>query len=89
MARVLVKIRILPESTDVNLDDLMDKIASMIPEGFKVHFKEKEPMAFGMDCLIIGISMPDEEGYMDKLEDYLRNTEGVQEINVVSMTRIT
>jgi translation elongation factor EF-1beta len=47
----------------------------------------KEPIAFGIYSLICDFTLNDEEGQMDALEDYIQKTQGVSEIQVMSVSR--
>jgi elongation factor 1-beta len=46
-----------------------------------------EPIAFGVNAILGDFLIDDEEGQMDKLEESIKNTEGVGEIDVVSVSR--
>ncbi|MFB0569290.1 MAG: elongation factor 1-beta [Nitrososphaeria archaeon] len=88
MARVLATVKIFPSDPEVDLDSLADKVERGLPEGFKLHGKETEPLAFGMKVLLVGISMPDAEGYSSKLEEYLKGLKEVDEITILNVQRI-
>lgn len=88
MARVLATIKIFPSGPEVDLDSLADELGRGLPEGFKLHGRETEPLAFGMKVLLVGVSMPDAEGYSPKLEEYLKGLKGVDEIATINVQRI-
>ncbi len=88
MARVLATVKIFPSGPEVDLDSLSDKVKRGLPEGFKLHGKETEPLAFGMKVLLVGITMPDAEGYSSKLEEYLKGLKEVDEITILNVQRI-
>ncbi len=84
MARVLVTYRILPKSTDVNLDLLLKEIK----EKFEVYSSEIQPIAFGIKALIVKVLLPEEEGSTDKFESELKKINGVGEIELQGFTRV-
>ena len=47
----------------------------------------KEPIAFGLNSLICDFSLNDVEGQMDSLEEYIKKTQGVSEIQVMNISR--
>ena len=74
MTRLLARIRILPADAESNLDMEL-----------KSHIKE--PIAFGLNAIIGDFLLEDAEGQMNRLEDAVRNTEGVGEIEVINVSR--
>ncbi|MEK6850716.1 MAG: elongation factor 1-beta [Nanoarchaeota archaeon] len=63
MATVVIKIRILPDSPEANLDEIKTKSISLLkPEGAKNISFEEEPIAFGLKALILKTDMPEEKG---------------------------
>lgn len=88
MARVLATVKVFLSGPEVELQAVADEIARNLPEGFEFHGSKSEPLAFGMEVLVVGVSMPDEEGYSSRLEDYLRKVSGVDEISVLTVQRV-
>ena len=74
----------MPRDTDVNLDDLENKIKSSIaPERM-----ERNPIAFGIVAIHVIKFVPDEGGgLVDKVEDKLRAIPEVGEVEVLEVTR--
>ena len=64
------------------------QIEKRLPKDVSVLRFQEEPIAFGLVALIANLLMPEEvSGKMDEIEDTLKSTEGVSEIQVVSVTR--
>ncbi|MBS3055688.1 MAG: elongation factor 1-beta [Candidatus Aenigmarchaeota archaeon] len=84
MTDVIVSFKVMPRDTDVNLDDLENKIKSSIsPERM-----ERHPIAFGIVAIHVTKLVPDEGGgLVDKIEDKLRAIPEVGEIEVIEVTR--
>lgn len=87
MGRVVMIVRVMPSDSDVNLDALLEEIKSKLPPGFRLVSTGREPIGFGMESLLVGFSVPEEEGVTDRLEDYLRAIEGVGEVQVEALSR--
>ncbi len=88
MGDVLVIMRILPNSDEVDIDQMIKDIQNVLPSGVVLRQYKKEEFAYGLTALVIGFTMPDEEGYANLLEQRIRGVEGVGEINIERITRI-
>ena len=87
MSRLVARVKILPSEAETDLDDVINKLKSNIPNGMGLERYGKEPLAFGVYSLICDFTLNDEEGQMDSLENYIKNTDGVSEIQVMSVSR--
>jgi elongation factor 1-beta len=87
MSRLVARIKILPLEAETDLDEVITKLKSSIPTGMGIERYGKEPIAFGLNSLIFDFSLNDEEGQMDSLEEYIKKTEGVSEIQVITISR--
>lgn len=89
MAKVAVLIRIMPVDESVDIDDLINKIRTSLPEKIELASFKTEPFVFGLTVINALFKMPDEEGYPNKLEEYLKRFPEVGELEVVSMSRVS
>jgi elongation factor 1-beta len=87
MTRVVARIRILPAEADSNLDDIIKALKIKIPHGMELYAHVKEPIAFGLHAIVGDFLIDDREGQMDKLEESIKNTAGVGEIEVITISR--
>lgn len=88
MAKVLAAIKIFPSDVSKDLSQLKDQIQRNLPKDVSVLRFQEEPIAFGLVALIATVSMPEEiSGKMDEIEDKLKATEGVSEIQVMTVSR--
>jgi len=79
---------VLPESDEVDVEALVEEINRNLPDGVVLRQHKKEPFAYGLDSLMIALTMPDAAGYADRLERQVRDTRGVGEVTVETITRI-
>jgi len=92
MAIAVVTVKIMPESPEINLDELTPKVQELIkefterdsPEDQKV---EIEPVAFGLKAIKIIFTMDESKGSPDVIEDKITGIEGVQSFEVVDVRR--
>jgi elongation factor 1-beta len=87
MTKLIARIKVLPTDTDINLEGIVDKLRSSLPDGMQVRNSAKEPIAFGLNALIVDFLLEDKEGQMDKLESAIKDTQGVSEIEVMNLSR--
>ena len=87
MARLVARIKVLPTDIDVNFDTMVNNLKSSLPDGMSVKNSVKEPIAFGLNALVVDFLLDDKEGQMDMLENTVKKTEGVSEIEVVNISR--
>jgi elongation factor 1-beta len=87
MSRLIARIKILPSEADTDLDEVISKLKSNIPNEMGLERYGKEPIAFGLNSLICDFSLNDVEGQMDSLEEYIKKTQGVSEIQIMNISR--
>ena len=88
MARVLVIIRIMPESPDTDLADLEKKAREKI-EGFEGRITKTDisPVAFGIKALDLTFLVDEAKGDTEPIENALREIKGVNSAEVTFVTR--
>lgn len=86
MAHIIVTLKIMPESPDVNLESLVAPITEAITaEGGAVSAHEEEPIGFGIKALLITFSRDEALGNLDGIEETvaaLTGVEGCESVNV-------
>lgn len=88
MARnVILTLQIMPESVEVNLEEIKAALKKMPIMGQIKDMKE-EPIAFGLKALKVLTILPDEGGLTDKIEAAARKIKGVQSAETVGVTLI-
>jgi len=88
MAKVAVIAEIMPEDPSTDLNELIEKIRTSLPEEFELKDAETRPIAFGLSLIKAMFILPEREGSSEMLEKLLNQFKEVQEVNIVAMTRI-
>ena len=87
MARLVARIRIMPAEAESNLDAVVQSMKTSMPQGMEMKDHAIEPIAFGLKAIVGDFFLEDAEGQMDKLENSIKNIDGVGEIEVMNISR--
>ena len=88
MGKVAAKIKIMPQSPEVDLDALQDRLEGALPEGAKIKGFERDDVAFGLVALFPTVIIPDEAGGTDAVEEAFGTVEGVESVDVDTVGRL-
>ncbi|MFC6953067.1 elongation factor 1-beta [Halorubellus litoreus] len=88
MGKVAAKIKVMPQSPEIDLDDLQDRLEDSLPEGAKINGVERDDVAFGLVALLPTVIVPDDAGGTEAVEEGFIDVEGVESVSVESVGRI-
>ena len=89
MSQVVVTLKIMPESPDVDLGSI-EKEAKTKIQAFSDNEEmksEQEPIAFGLIALKIIFVMDENKGSTDKLEEQIKTISGVNSVETIDVRR--
>ncbi len=87
MANVVVTMKILPDSPERNIEELSNKIEETIKKFGKIYKKSVQPVAFGINAIVLSFIMEEKEGGTDPVEEEVKKTEGIGDVQVTDVTR--
>ena len=86
-AIVAIKIRIMPVSTETNLEEIKKEAEKRVIQlDGRPHSTEIEPIAFGLKALVMIIAWP-ETNNPDLLENAMKGIDGVESAEIIDVRR--
>ncbi|MBI4919085.1 elongation factor 1-beta [archaeon] len=92
MATVVVSLKLMPESPDINLSELQAAVSKAVRTFGGLDKDDEvrctlEPIAFGLNSLIVLFAMDEKKGSTEPLEKALSALEGVSSVEVTDVRR--
>jgi elongation factor 1-beta len=85
MGMIFAVYDIMPESTDVSLDEVVTALKSKIPKGVELNNTKIEPVAFGLKKIVASFVINDTvDGVGNLLEDVVLSIPGVENLECTS-----
>jgi elongation factor 1-beta len=88
MGKVAAKLKVMPQSPDVDLDELQERLEASLPEGAEIRGVERDDVAFGLVALLPTVVVPDDAGGTEAVEESFSEVDGVESVAVESVGRI-
>ncbi|MFB6128390.1 MAG: elongation factor 1-beta [Halorhabdus sp.] len=88
MGKVAANIKVMPESPEVDLDDLQDRLEQSLPEGAKINSIDRDDVAFGLVALLPTVIVPDDAGGTEAVEEAFSEVEDVESVSVEEVGRL-
>ena len=88
MGKVAAKLKVMPESPEVDLDELQHELENSLPEGAKINGFERDDVAFGLVALVPTVVVPDDTGGTEAVEEAFSEVEDVESVEVENVGRI-
>ncbi len=87
MADVLVKLKVMPVSPEVNKEELKEKVKKVLEEqDVKVRGIFDEPLAFGLYTVYVVVEMEEREGGTEPLENAISELKEVESVETVEVS---
>lgn len=83
MGQVIVTFKVMPADSESNLDS----IESSIKKKLNPQRMNREPLAFGLQCLMVTKLIDEVDGEMERNEAAIRSIDGVGEVEITEVNR--
>jgi elongation factor 1-beta len=88
MGKVAAQLKVMPESPEVDLDALQERLERALPDGAKISGVERDDVAFGLVALLPTVIVPDDAGGTEAVEGAFGTVEAVESVDVESVGRV-
>ena len=88
MGKVAARMKVMPQSPEIDLDALQERLENSLPEGAKISRVDRDDVAFGLVALLPTVIIPDDAGGSDAVEEAFSQVEGVESVKVDQVGRI-
>ena len=85
MPKVIVKLKIMPRSTEVNLKEIEENIRKINLKDVEIKGINVVPIAFGLKAISVIALMPDKEGICDTFIEKIKEVKNIQSVEVEAM----
>ena len=89
MGQIVAGYDLMPESTDIDLNGVIEQLPNVLPTGVELLKDDVKiaPVAFGLEKVVVAFIIDDsDETAGSKLEDALRNIEGIDNVECTQNT---
>ena len=84
MGDVIMKIKLMPSSPEINMEELKTNVEKSMPDYARLTAAEITPIAFGLKALVINVIIPDQSP--DELLEILKSIDGVENVDVEDLS---
>ncbi|GAB7091773.1 elongation factor 1-beta [Halorubrum luteum] len=88
MGDVAAKIKVMPNSPEVDLDELQERLEESLPQGAKIRGFERDDVAFGLVALLPTVIVPDGAGGTEAVEEAFEGVDDVESVSVENVGRL-
>lgn len=86
MKQIIYTLRVFPEEGVVDLEHLLMKINENLKSG-RIATSQIAEFFFGMKVLLMNVEVPEVDGISDRIENEIKSTPGVADMEIVRVSR--
>jgi elongation factor 1-beta len=87
MGQIVAEYDLMPESTEIDLKEVIETLHGIVPKGVKIIETKIAPVAFGLMKVRAGFVIDDtDESIGSKLENALGSIKGIENVECISNT---
>ena len=84
---IIARVKVLPEDVSIKPEEIIRSIKESINGFGSVVRYAIEPIAFGLNAVVIDFRIEDKEGGTDQLEEALTISKGVSQFDIIGVSR--
>lgn len=88
MGKVAAQLKVMPDGTEIDLDQLQETLEAALPEGAEISGFERDDVAFGLVALLPTVIVPDDAGGTEAVEEAFSEVDNVESVSVESVGRL-
>jgi len=88
MGKVAARIKVMPQSPEIDLDALQERLEESLPEGARINGFDRDDVAFGLVALFPTVIVPDDAGGTEAVEEAFTGVDGVESVSVEEVGRL-
>lgn len=85
MGKVMAVIKVMPDSTDRDINKLQDDLMKALPKSAELKGMQVKPIAFGLKAIMVAFVVSDSEGGAELVEEAFQKVTGVESVTVDSV----
>ncbi|MEM3712053.1 MAG: hypothetical protein QXR97_00715 [Thermoproteota archaeon] len=86
MKQIVYTLRIFPDENTTDMNELLKRLEENLKSG-RIIAHQVADYFFGMKILLVNVEAPEIDGVSDRIEEEIRKTNGVSEMEIVNVTR--
>ncbi|MEM3467158.1 MAG: hypothetical protein QW566_11875 [Candidatus Jordarchaeales archaeon] len=86
MKQIVYTLRVFPGEDIADLEQLLTRIGENLKSG-RIIASQTADFFFGMKVLLINVEAPEVDGISDKIENEIKNTPGVSDMEIMMVSR--
>ncbi|MEM3648265.1 MAG: hypothetical protein QW506_03770 [Thermoproteota archaeon] len=86
MKQIVYTLRVFPGEDIADLEQLLTRIGENLKSG-RIIASQTADFFFGMKILLLNVEAPEVDGISDKIENEIKNTPGVSDMEIMMVSR--
>ena len=87
MTDIIARVKVLPDDISIKPEEMLGSIKESITGFGSIVRYTIEPIAFGLNAIIVDFRIQDKEGGTDQLEEALTSSKGVSQFDIIGVSR--
>lgn len=81
--------RLYPENNETRKEDIIDSLKKSLPANSTIKNAVPEPIAFGLEAIIVDVVTPEEEGSIERVEESVSKVKLISQYEMLGVSRMS